>query len=57
MGTEEETIYREFTRLLDDRAAYDRMAHAVNPYGDGHACERIADILETGRMRSEFRGE
>jgi UDP-N-acetylglucosamine 2-epimerase (non-hydrolysing) len=57
VGTEEETIYREFTRLLDDRAAYDRMAHAVNPYGDGHACERIADILETGRMRSEFRGE
>ncbi len=57
VGTEEETIYREFTRLLDDRAAYDRMAHAVNPYGDGHACERIADILETGCMRSEFRGE
>ena len=48
VGTDEETIYREFTRLLDDRQAYERMAHAENPYGDGHACERIADIL-TGR--------
>ena len=45
VGTDEETIYREFTRLLDDRQAYERMAHAENPYGDGHACERIADIL------------
>ena len=45
VGTEEETIYREFSRLLDDKAAYDAMAHAENPYGDGHACERIADIL------------
>lgn len=45
VGTDEETIYREFTRLLDDRAAYEQMAHAENPYGDGHACERIADIL------------
>ena len=45
VGTDEETIYREFTRLLDDRQAYDRMAHAENPYGNGHACERIADIL------------
>ena len=45
VGTEEETIYCEFTRLLTDSAAYDAMAHAANPYGDGHACERIADIL------------
>ena len=45
VGTDEETIYREFTRLLDDRQAYERMAHAENPYGDGHACERIADVL------------
>ena len=45
VGTNEETIYREFTRLLDDRQAYDQMAHAENPYGDGQACERIADIL------------
>ena len=48
VGTGEETIYREFSRLLDDREAYDRMAHAENPYGDGHASERIADIL-TGK--------
>ena len=50
VGTDEETIYREFTRLLDDRKAYEQMAHAENPYGDGHACERIADIL-TGRQK------
>ena len=45
VGTNEDVIYREFTRLLDDRQAYEQMAHAENPYGDGHACERIADIL------------
>ena len=45
VGTDEETIYREFSRLLNDRKAYEQMAHAENPYGDGHACERIADIL------------
>ncbi len=45
VGTSEASIYREFTRLLDDPAAYAAMAHASNPYGDGHACERIADIL------------
>ena len=46
VGTNEETIYREFDRLLTDQVAYDAMSHASNPYGDGHACERIADILE-----------
>jgi UDP-N-acetylglucosamine 2-epimerase (non-hydrolysing) len=46
VGTKEEAIYEWFTRLLDDPAEYAKMAHAVNPYGDGHACERIADILE-----------
>lgn len=51
VGTEEETIYKEFSKLLNDRVAYDLMAHASNPYGDGHACERIADILEHGEMR------
>lgn len=50
VGTDEEVIYQEFTRLLDDRKAYEQMAHAENPYGDGHACERIADIL-TGAQR------
>lgn len=46
VGTNEETIYEWFTKLLDDEAEYAKMAHAANPYGDGHACERIADILE-----------
>ncbi|MBR6443347.1 MAG: UDP-N-acetylglucosamine 2-epimerase (non-hydrolyzing) [Clostridia bacterium] len=53
VGTNEETIYREFTRLLDDRQAYEQMAHAENPYGDGHACERIADVLTGKPMRKE----
>ena len=46
VGTREETIYREFTRLLTDAQAYAAMSRASNPYGDGHASERIADILE-----------
>ena len=45
VGTEEDTIYKEFTKLLRDSVEYDSMSHASNPYGDGHACERIADIL------------
>lgn len=45
VGTNEETIYNEFNRLLTDKAAYDKMAKASNPYGDGHACVRIADVL------------
>ncbi|SHH76132.1 UDP-N-Acetylglucosamine 2-epimerase [Sporobacter termitidis DSM 10068] len=45
-GTDEETIYREFKTLLVDKAAYDAMSHASNPYGDGYASRRIADILE-----------
>ena len=45
VGTEEETIYREFSRLLSDENAYSAMSQASNPYGDGHACERIADYL------------
>lgn len=46
VGTEEETIYKEFNRLLADKAEYEAMSKASNPYGDGHACERIVDILE-----------
>jgi UDP-N-acetylglucosamine 2-epimerase (non-hydrolysing) len=48
VGTEEETIYRTFKLLLENREEYERMSRACNPYGDGHACERIADILEKG---------
>lgn len=45
VGTEEERVYRETRRLLTDREAYLRMSRAVNPYGDGHAAERIADAV------------
>lgn len=46
VGTDEDMIYRSFTELLDNKMVYHTMAHASNPYGDGHACERIADIVE-----------
>lgn len=47
VGIDEDNIYQEGIRLLTDRNEYDRMAHAVNPYGDGHASERIVQrILE-----------
>lgn len=46
VGTNEETIYENFKELLCDKAAYDKMAHASNPYGDGLACARICEILE-----------
>ena len=45
VGTDEETIYEEFNRLLTDKVAYDAMTKASNPYGDGRACDRIARIL------------
>lgn len=45
VGTEEESIYSEFSRLLSDKDEYDAMSKASNPYGDGHACERIVEIL------------
>lgn len=47
VGTDEETIYNNFKMLLEDANAYNAMARASNPYGDGFACKRIADILET----------
>ena len=50
VGTDEERIYKEFTRLLNDQAEYNAMAQASNPYGDGYACKRIADILEQGYL-------
>ena len=46
VGTDEEVIYKNFKELLENQEAYDKMAHASNPYGDGFACKRIADILE-----------
>ena len=46
VGTNEENIYSNFRLLLENKEAYDKMSHASNPYGDGFACKRIADILE-----------
>lgn len=45
VGTDEEVIYQNFQRLLDDPEEYTKMSNASNPYGDGFACKRIADIL------------
>ena len=45
VGTDSETIYKETVRLLTDKAEYERMSKASNPYGDGHASERIADAI------------
>ena len=46
VGTDYDKIVNEVSTLLDDSAAYEAMSKAVNPYGDGHACRRIADTLE-----------
>ncbi|MBO4950859.1 MAG: UDP-N-acetylglucosamine 2-epimerase (non-hydrolyzing) [Clostridia bacterium] len=46
VGTDEEVIYENFKLLLNDKNAYEAMSKASNPYGDGFACKRIADILE-----------
>ena len=46
VGTNEENVY-EYTRLLlDNKEIYKKMSSAENPYGDGNACARIADIIE-----------
>ena len=46
VGTTESVIYENFTQLLEDSEQYAAMSNASNPYGDGFACKRIADILE-----------
>lgn len=48
VGTDEQVIYDNFKLLLENPTVYEAMARASNPYGDGLACKRIADILETG---------
>lgn len=45
VGTDEETIYNNFKMLLENKEEYAKMSNASNPYGDGYACKRIADIL------------
>lgn len=46
VGTDEEVIYQNFKLLLEDQVEYQKMSQASNPYGDGLASKRIADILE-----------
>ncbi len=59
-GVEEDAIYNMASRLIRDRAAYAAMAQAVNPYGDGNACHRIADAVlwhfGRGDRPADFRG-
>lgn len=52
VGTDEQTIYSTFKLLLENEDEYNKMSHACNPYGDGHACKRIADILEGKEYRA-----
>jgi UDP-N-acetylglucosamine 2-epimerase len=51
-GVEYESIVRETERLLKDKAEYDRMAKAVNPYGDGNASKRIIEIIKSPLWRN-----
>lgn len=50
VGTDENVIYQNFSELITNQEAYDKMSKASNPYGDGFACKRIADILEVGHV-------
>ncbi len=51
VGTDEKVIYENFKELLENKEAYEKMSKASNPYGDGLACKRIADILEFGETK------
>ncbi len=54
VGTDEETIYNETKKLLTEKSEYEKMSKASNPYGDGHASERIVDaIIKKFNNRSE----
>lgn len=46
VGTDEDVIYSTFKLLLENNEEFEKMSHASNPYGDGFACRRIADILD-----------
>ena len=52
VGTDRERIVQETERLLEDRVAYEKMAHASNPFGDGHASEKIVSALLAFQERS-----
>ena len=47
VGTDYQTIMNEVSTLFDNPEAYEKMSKAVNPYGDGHACERIVNFLKS----------
>lgn len=53
VGTNEETIYNETKKLLTDNKEYEKMSHASNPYGDGHASERIVDAIIKWKQNSQ----
>ena len=55
VGTNGENVKKEMFRLLDDEEEYQRMANARNPYGDGHACERIIDAIAYYFKRTDVR--
>jgi UDP-N-acetylglucosamine 2-epimerase (non-hydrolysing) len=46
VGTDKELIIRETSKLLDDTKEYEKMAKAINPYGDGHTSERIVELIK-----------
>lgn len=48
VGTNEDNIYSAFKSLIENKTEYERMSRSCNPYGDGNACKRIADVLEKG---------
>ena len=58
VGTDSDRIFAEASRLLDDADAYAAMAHAVNPYGDGRACQRVlaatAELFGRGEAVADF---
>ena len=54
VGTCEAMIYQGFEELLENKKLYDAMSHASNPYGDGFASKRIADIIEYGYTTLQF---
>ncbi|MDD2484003.1 MAG: UDP-N-acetylglucosamine 2-epimerase (non-hydrolyzing) [Eubacteriales bacterium] len=54
-GVERETIYAMAKELLVDPAAYEAMAHAVNPYGDGNSCQRIVELLTTQKIQKNIK--
>ena len=53
VGVEEDVIYNEAVELLTNKESYEKMARAVNPYGDGHASERIVRIIKDKLGRKE----